>query len=340
MSDVNNTRTTRRKKRRTITIELLDVIRNQVYMGFTNQEIANNNTISISCARNLANKITQGQSNAEIVNKKGRKHLPNTDKKYKLTAIVQADNSLTQAGMAQLMASQGVAICQTYISKLLKGLQITRKRLSLVPVERNSPRIMNERRSYAAEVEIITSERLIYLDETGFNLHTTANYGYSPVNIKAFTNVKANRGINQSLMCAISIEGIIASEIIDGAYNGDTFMQFIRIKLIPYFIEHQNSVLIMDNCRFHHKQDVLQLLRESSILYKFLPPYSPQLNPIEEFFGALKARYKAIRPKPRTVNAVKNTVNEILCGWNSNFYGYYEKMRRMLLIALANQPFL
>ena len=68
----------------------------------------------------------------------------------------------------------------------------------------------------------------------------------------------------------------------------------------------------MDNCRFHHRFDVLRLLNGRKILYKFISPYSPQLNPIEEFFGALKVNYKVTRPKPFTKDEIKAVVQGIM----------------------------
>ncbi|PVU90613.1 hypothetical protein BB561_004807, partial [Smittium simulii] len=60
---------------------------------------------------------------------------------------------------------------------------------------------------------------------------------------------------------------------------------------VPYFEKNPNAVLIMDNCRFHHRLDVKRVLIKKRIDFKFLTPYSPQLNSIEEVFGAIKARY-------------------------------------------------
>ncbi|KAF7689892.1 hypothetical protein CDIK_2783 [Cucumispora dikerogammari] len=131
-------------------------------------------------------------------------------------------------------------------------------------------------------------ERPVFLDETGFNLHTSVNYGYSLVNTKSYSVVRANRGTNQSLMCAVDINGIFPSDIITGAYDSYKFKIFIENELLPCFLNNQRSILIMDNCRFHHRADVLRLLNQSGIEYRFLHAYGPQLNPIEEFLILLK----------------------------------------------------
>ena len=97
--------------------------------------------------------------------------------------------------------------------------------------------------------------------------------------------IPANKGVNICLMAAISLNGIISYELSDGAYNGNKFINFISEKLVSYFNNYPDYILIMDNCRFHHSVDVIRILTANNINYKFLPPYSPQLNPIEEFFS-------------------------------------------------------
>jgi len=77
--------------------------------------------------------------------------------------------------------------------------------------------------------------------------------------------------------------------------NGDRFLIFINTHLVPYFIDHSNSVLIMDNARFHKTTDIQQALRNNSITCKYIVPYSPELNPIEEFFSMLKSKFHARR---------------------------------------------
>jgi transposase len=81
-------------------------------------------------------------------------------------------------------------------------------------------------------------------------------------------------------MCAISIRGVVAFETRDGAYDGSSFSEFINTQLKNHFLSNPNDVLVMDNVPFHRRRDVLDLLLGLNISFQFLPPYSPQLNPI------------------------------------------------------------
>jgi len=142
-------------------------------------------------------------------------------------------------------------------------MEITRKRLSLVPEERNIQEKINARAIYSMEVSRISNENLIFLDETRFNRHTFRRYGYSLRNTKAY--ITANRGVNTSLICEIGVQGVIGYTLKTGAFNTSTFLEFIKKKLVPYFASNSNKVLIMDKCRRTVLGDTFKL-REHWIL--------------------------------------------------------------------------
>ncbi|KAF7684931.1 hypothetical protein CDIK_4320 [Cucumispora dikerogammari] len=330
-----------KKKRITLSLELIKLIRSQINTGKSNKEISETTNTSVSSIRCISKKILDGLSDGEIIIKKGRKYVSNIETQTHLCAIVQSDNALTQRGISNVLAEAGLSKSQPTISRMLKKANITRKRLTLVPAERNSPRILDLRYNYAIEMNVISLDRFVFLDETGFNLHTSQSYGYSPKNTKSFSTVKANRGVNQSLMCAIDKNGVIGYKIISGAFDGSEFKVFIENNLLEYFRTHRSYILVMDNCRFHHRQDVLRLLNENRILYKFLPPYSPQLNPIEEFFSYLKSGYKSFRPRPKSISDIKNLVQELM-EENRDYplAAYFARMKEFCLLGSTRQPFI
>jgi transposase len=85
-------------------------------------------------------------------------------------------------------------------------------------------------------------------------------------------------------MMAIKKTGVLKHKIQVGSYNGTLFIEFLE-SLVEHFNNNPGDILIMDNCGFHKRQDVILFLERNSIRYKFLPPYSPQLNPIKEYFS-------------------------------------------------------
>ena len=337
-SETNNIN--QRKKRVNITIEIVRIIRNQLNIGLSIKDIAIQNCISKRAVANLADKIQLGISDLNIIKKKGRKAKGMFDITNQITSIVRLDNALTQNGMLEILSEAGIRKSQSSISRLLKNAGLTRKRLSLVPDERNSERILDLRVLYAREIEQINVSKLVYLDETGFNLHSSSKYGYSERNTKAYIMVPANRGINISLMCAINLNGVIGFDFVDGAYNGDLFIRFIIEKLVPFFAVNRDNILILDNARFHHRQDVRLCLNQNNIPFKFLPAYSPQLNPIEEFFSSLKSRYNALRPRPRSRATVKLEICNVLNNLDYSFIPLFNRAKNFLEIALSRRHFI
>jgi transposase len=209
----------------------------------------------------------------------------------------------------ELNNSYNIHLSQPTISRKLKKIGMTRKRLSLIPVERNSHARILERAVYSNFVSRFSDENLVFLDECGFNLHSNRDYGYSLINQKAYLNVNGNRGTNLSLLCVIDINGVVAFDIKRGAFNSESLMSFINNRLLLYFSNNNTKILIMYNVKFHHSSSVKNTLIENNINVKYLPAWSPQLNPIEEFFSMKKSRYYSVKNQ---FNSISDAINVVL----------------------------
>lgn len=98
---------------------------------------------------------------------------------------------------------------------------------------------------------------------------------------------------------ALRCDAISAAGVFDGAINGDTFLAFIEQVLVPTL--RKGDVVIMDNLGSHKVAGVRQAIEAAGACLLFIPPYSPDLNPIEQAFAKLKARLRAL--KLRSVDA-------------------------------------
>ena len=101
-----------------------------------------------------------------------------------------------------------------------------------------------------------------------------------------------SRGKRINAIAAISSNGILTVDLLEGSVTCERFYDFVRGSLIPNMLPfngvNSQSIAVTDNCAIHHLQEVKQLFRDSGILLFFLPPYSPDLNPIEEAFSYVK----------------------------------------------------
>ncbi|KAM0681938.1 hypothetical protein COBT_004104 [Conglomerata obtusa] len=97
--------------------------------------------------------------------------------------------------------------------QIFKDMNYSRKLMKLVPLRRNTDDMKNLRAQFASEIRNIQDNQLIYLDETGLNLHMAPKYGYSRANTKCYKTVQNSKGINVSLLCVIDINIVMAFEI-------------------------------------------------------------------------------------------------------------------------------
>ena len=98
------------------------------------------------------------------------------------------------------------------------------------------------------------------------------------------------RGTRISAVTAMCTEGVVDYHLTTGTVNSHSFFDFVRGQLVPNMqpFPGDRSVLIMDNCSVHHSEEVKDLVRDAGILLLYLPPYSPDYNPIEELFSYAK----------------------------------------------------
>ena len=130
------------------------------------------------------------------------------------------------------------------------------------------------------------------------------------------------------LMC-IAPDGIKHFEVRDGSFTATPFRAFVQ-ELAEQFTEVQRGTvcLVMDNARIHHAREARQYLEENQIRHLYLPPYSPELNPIENVFGVLKKRYRRLGV-PRTRNQMKRQIQTTIEQMNTDteVSPFYNRMR-------------
>ena len=126
---------------------------------------------------------------------------------------------------------------------------------------------------------------LVFVDETGSDRRDALRrYGYGirgkpPRSCKLLV-----RGERISVISAMNENGIAALKIVRGTVDGDKFLEFIERELLPTLMPfdgiNPNSVVILDNCAVHHVEGVASMITEVGALVHFLPPYSPDYNPL------------------------------------------------------------
>lgn len=143
----------------------------------------------------------------------------------------------------------------------------------------------------------IDPQRLVFVDETGSNITLTPRYGRAPRGERCVGQVPRNWGLNTTLLAAMTLEGIQTSFVVEGATDRAVFDSFVERFLIPQL--RPGQVVVWDNLSVHKSVRARALIAAANCQVVFLPPYSPDFNPIELAFSKLKTAVR--RAKQRTV---------------------------------------
>ena len=153
--------------------------------------------------------------------------------------------------------------------------------------------------------------RLVFVDEMGTHTSLAPFYGYSPRGQRAFFKVPRNRGTNTTLLASMSLEGMGPSMAVEGSTNKEVFEVYVEHFLAPTLKEGQ--VVVMDNLSAHKGERARKLIEERGCQLLYLPPYSPDLNPIEEAFSKVKRLLRVIgaRMKKALVEIIAKVLDRV-----------------------------
>ena len=155
------------------------------------------------------------------------------------------------------------------------------------------------------EISQVPVESLVFLDEAGINLGMSRSHARAPIGERAFAK-RASKGGNISLVGAVRTTGMCGLYPYDGPIDGFRFLDFLSNQLLPNL--HQGDVVVMDNLRVHHIAAVETLLSTVGDRPLFLPPYSPEKNPIEEIWSLIKNIFRTA--EARTIAAMVETLKK------------------------------
>jgi transposase len=146
----------------------------------------------------------------------------------------------------------------------------------------------------------IDAQRLVFVDECGTNTSLCPLYAWSPRGERAYGEAPRNWGANVTLLASMTREGMGACIAVEGATTKVVFEAYVEEALAPSL--RAGQVVVMDNLSSHKGQRVRELIEGRGCKLLYLPPYSPDLNPIEQAFAKLKASLR--RAQARTFRAL------------------------------------
>jgi hypothetical protein len=182
----------------------------------------------------------------------------------------------------------GLTVCLKTMWNILQKADITRKFLSIRAKQRSEFLRVN----WAAKLIDYKASQLVFLDETAVSRKTIfRTHGYAPRGAPAAIERALRSRKRYSVLPAFSIDGYITWYLKSGSITMEEYTAFIQKKVLPLCNPWPGprSVLVMDNASIHVHHELVEAARKVGVQVEYLPPYSPDLNPIEASFHSYKA---------------------------------------------------
>jgi transposase len=252
------------------------------------------------------------------------------------------DTTLSQL-RTNIMSKFGVTVATSTIAAVLTKIGFTFKLIRNIPESRNIPATILARNVFSRDMlqnPPNNRRNLIYLDEAGFNLHLRRRQGRAMRGSRALLTVPNSRGRNISVAAAMSEDGFLHHKVRLGAYNAVFFIEFLGelFQKLQQMGRH-GCWLVLDNVRFHHTPAVSSFVQENNHVLKFLPAYSPMLNPIESLFSKWKSLLRTTNvafDQQVLLNNMNATMNLITV---DDCLGWIRETNRNLALCMDNHQF-
>lgn len=151
-------------------------------------------------------------------------------------------------------------------------------------------------------------ERYVFIDEMGANTKMARLYGWGPKSERVVSSVPHGHWKTTTFVGALRTTGLTAPLVIDGAMNGELFLAYVQQQLVPTL--KPGDIVVMDNLSSHHRAGVREAIETAGCTLAHLPPYSPDLNPIEQLFSKLKSRLR--KHAERTLESLWNRIGQLV----------------------------
>jgi len=187
-------------------------------------------------------------------------------------------------------------------------MQASASKKTLFATEQDRPDVARKRERWKAYQSRLDPARLVFIDETWAKTNMTRLRGWAPRGHKLLAKVPQGHWRTLTFLAALRSDRIEAPCVIDGPINGESFLAYVEQVLVPTL--SPGDIVIMDNLGSHKGKAVRRAIRAAGARLFFLPPYSPDLNPIEQAFAKLKTLLR--KAAERTVEKTWQRIGALL----------------------------
>jgi transposase len=212
----------------------------------------------------------------------------------------------------------GLACSLMTISRALSKLGLPRKKKVPRAQEQDRPDVQEQRREFCEQLAGVDPGRLVFVDECGASTAMTRTYGRAPVGQRVYATTPGHWE-SITLTCAMRLSGVTATLAFPGATNTAVFEDYVAEMLVP--VLKPGDVVIWDNLKPHQSEEAVEAVEAVGAQVVPLPPWSPDLTPIEEMFSKVKGALRSAAARTtETVyaafgSALHDVTPENIAGW-------------------------
>jgi transposase len=164
------------------------------------------------------------------------------------------------------------------------------------------------RQDWSEQQPKLELSRLVFIDETWASTSMTRLRGRAKIGQRLMGKTPHGHWKTTTFVAALRCDGVTAPFVIDKAITGDIFRAYVRQFLLPTL--RKGDIVIMDNLSAHKVDGIAEAIESAGARVQYLPPYSPDLNPIEMLFAKLKALLR--KAKTRSIDSLWQCIGELL----------------------------
>lgn len=222
------------------------------------------------------------------------------------------------ATLKELQQRLGASCSTMTIARAVRKLGLPRQKKIPRAQEQDRPEVQERRREFCEELAGLDPRRLVFVDECGATTAMTRTHGRAPVGQRVYANIPG-RWESITLTCGLRLSGVTATLAFPGAINTDVFETDVDEVLVPEL--KPGDVVIWDNLKPHASEEAIEAVEAAGARVVPLPPWSPDLTPIEEMVSKVKGSMKsaAARTKEAVDAAFGSALHDVtpdnIAGW-------------------------
>lgn len=206
------------------------------------------------------------------------------------------------ATLKEIGAGLGLSVSEAAICKALQRAGLPRKKKVLRACEQGRPDVQAKRRGWKRKIRKVLSRKLIFIDQTGVSTRMHRSYARAPAGQRVTGLIPEKHYVSSTLMGALNRYGRFVSLLYPGGTDLNAVLTFIHSQLAP--LMKTGDIIVWDNLAAHLSASVVKAIESLGASVMNLPPYSPDLNPIEMLWSKTKTLLKGFAARtPQALRA-------------------------------------